>query len=154
MSCECFQKICRISWLQWNGMKRMWIYNIAGSFFFLTILAVSGMAQKFPCLPTDVRTDSVVSIVTTSSPKGDTFAKITVAQTLQKLKAKCYRGKLVDGGKRPIRFFNLQGCWGNPPEDYQQILDAQAKEIANLKKRYTVIEMTCNPDGTPPRLVS
>jgi hypothetical protein len=41
----------------------------------------------------------------------------------------------------------MTGCWGNPPENYQQILDEQARKLAQLKKRYTVIEMTCNPSG-------
>ena len=88
------------------------------------------------------------------SPKGDTFTRVTVGQTPKKLKARCFRRKLIDGRKREIRFFQLQGCWGNPPEDYLTILDTQKKEIARLKKRYTVIEMTCNSDGTPTRLIS
>jgi hypothetical protein len=72
---------------------------------------------------------------------------MTVAQKLASLKARCKRGKLVDGAGKEIRFFHLKGCWGNPPEGYQEILDKQAGELATLKKRYTVIEMTCNPSG-------
>ncbi|MEP6789186.1 MAG: hypothetical protein ABJB40_12185 [Acidobacteriota bacterium] len=130
------------------------IFQVAACLACVVFFTVSGFAQKYPCLPSDVKTDSVVRTVTNSSPRGDTFARITVGQTLKKLKAECYRGKLVDSKRRPIRFFYLQGCWGNPPENYQQILDSQTKEIANLKRRYTVIEMTCNSDGTPPRLIS
>ena len=133
---------------------RLYIFTVAACLAFVALLASPGFAQKYPCLPSDVKTDSVVSIVTKPSPRGDTFTRIIVGQTLQKLKAKCYRGKLIDGKKKEIRFFYLQGCWGNPPEGYMEILDAQTKEIANLKKRYTVVEMTCNSDGTPPRLVS
>ena len=116
-------------------------------------LVVSASAQKYSCLPSDIKEDSIVSVVEKTSPKGDTFTRITVGQTLKKLRAKCFRGKLIDSRKREIRFFQLQGCWGNPPEDYLAILDAKKKEIARLKKRYTVIEMTCN-DGTPTRLIS
>jgi hypothetical protein len=41
----------------------------------------------------------------------------------------------------------VAGCWGNPPENYQEILDEQARKLAQLKKKYTVIEMSCNPSG-------
>ena len=136
-------------------MKRIHFIKFAGGLFCLAFMAVSGFAQKYTCLPSDITQDSVVSVVTIASPKsGQTTKQITVGQTLKKLNAKCYRGKLIDGRKKEIRFYSLQGCWGNPPEGYLEILDAQTKEIAKLKKRYTVIEMTCNTDGTPPRLVS
>jgi hypothetical protein len=36
---------------------------------------------------------------------------------------------------------------GNPPADYQEILQRQREELEKLKKQYTVIEMTCNPEG-------
>jgi hypothetical protein len=136
-------------------MKLVLFFRFAGVLFCGAFLAISGFAQKYPCLPSDVKEDSVVSVVTSVSPRGgQTTRQITVSQTLKKLKAKCYRGKLVDGRRKEIRFYYLQGCWGNPPADYLEILDAQAKEIAKLKRRYTVIEMTCNPEGTPPRLIS
>jgi hypothetical protein len=72
---------------------------------------------------------------------------ITVQEKLASLKARCKRGKLVDGSGKQIYFFRLQGCWGNPPENYQEILDKQNRELLSLRKRYTVIEMTCNPSG-------
>ena len=134
-------------------MKRIYLIKFAGGLFCLIFLASSGFAQKYSCLPSDVTQDSVVSVTTTASPKsGQTTKKITVGQTLKKLKAKCFRGKLIDGRKKEIRFYYLQGCWGNPPEDYLEILAAQTKEIAKLKKRYTVIEMTC--DQGDPRMIS
>ena len=117
-------------------------------------LVVSASAQKYSCLPSDIKEDSIVRIVEKTSPKGDTFTRVTVGQTLKKLRAKCFRGKLIDSRKREIRFFQLQGCWGNPPDDYLAVLHTQKKELARLKKRYTVIEMTCNSDGTPTRLIS
>ena len=66
---------------------------------------------------------------------------------LKQLKARCRKGKLVDAKGKEIRFFRLQGCWGNPPEDYQEILTRQAQELENLRKQYRVIEMTCNESG-------
>ena len=72
---------------------------------------------------------------------------VTVAEKLKELKARCRKKKLVDGQGREIRFYQLIGCWGNPPDDYQQQLKSQAQELAKLRKRYRVVEMTCNPDG-------
>jgi hypothetical protein len=70
-----------------------------------------------------------------------------VKEKLIAIKARCKKGKLVDASGREIRFYKLTGCWGNPPRDYQQILARQTEEIEKLRKRYTVIEMTCNPEG-------
>jgi hypothetical protein len=73
--------------------------------------------------------------------------KITVEQKLTAMKARCKNGKLVDAQGKEISFFRLEGCWGNPPADYQEILAQQQQQLDKLKQRYTVIEMTCNPDG-------
>jgi len=54
---------------------------------------------------------------------------------------------LVDAKGTEIRFYQLIGCWGNPPDDYQEQLARQTKELANLRKRYHVIEMTCDSSG-------
>ena len=106
------------------------------------------MAQKYPCLQSGITSDTVVSYVTVTSPKGEqSTKKISVGQTLKKLKAKCSRNKLIDGKRRQIYFYNMQGCWGNPPEDYLELLEQQKQQITNLKKKYTVIEMTCRSDG-------
>lgn len=70
-----------------------------------------------------------------------------MAQKLKELKARCRKRKLVDARGREIRFYQLVGCWGNPPDDYQQQLERQAKELAKLRKRYRVIEMMCNSSG-------
>jgi hypothetical protein len=72
---------------------------------------------------------------------------VTVADKLASLKAHCKKGKLIDAAGREIRFFHLTGCWGNPPEGYQEILEKQNRELIRLRKRYAVIEMTCNPSG-------
>lgn len=100
------------------------------------------------CLPEDTKLTDVVSA---SIVKPDAKSKkISVEQTLVAMRAKCKEGKLVDAAGREIRFYRLVGCWGNPPADYQEILARQQEEIDELKRKYTVIEMTCNPDGTQP----
>lgn len=68
---------------------------------------------------------------------------MTVEQKLVELKAKCKKGKLVDRNGREIRFVQLIGCWGNPPEDYQEQLDNQAREIKQLQEKFTVIQIPC-----------
>lgn len=126
-----------------------------GILIFLAFVTVVASAQKYKCLPPDVKDDSVVSATTSTSPQGvPSIKQVTVAQTLKKLKARCSRGNLVDGKRRPITFFKLQGCWGNPPADSMEILARQKAELAKLKKKYTVIEMTCNPGGMLPQSIA
>ncbi len=119
--------------------------------------AVNGKASKpaikqskYECLPEEIKLETVVSVIRkTADLRGEVVFQ-TVRDRLVKLKAVCKAGKLVDGGNKEIRFYRLQGCWGNPPPDYREILDRQQKEIAELKKRYTVIEITCNSSGEMP----
>ena len=119
-----------------------------GTLICLGIFGGVCIAQKYSCLPSGVTTDAAVSYVTVTSPKGEqSTKKVTVGQTLKKLKAKCSRNKLIDGKRRQIYFYNMQGCWGNPPEDYLELLEQQKQQITNLKKKYTVIEMTCRSDA-------
>jgi len=126
------------------------VFLVIGIAFFAAV----SMAQKYPCLQSDVREDSVVSSVTRTSSKGvNGNRQVTVAQILKKLKARCSRGKLIDGKGKQIYFFRLQGCWGNPPADYLEILDNQRKEIGKLKKKYTVVEMKCDTAGVPLKLI-
>ena len=99
------------------------------------------------CLPAGIKRSDVVSRLTFKPGVGKAARVVTVGQKLDELKAHCKRGKLVDAAGREIYFFHLEGCWGNPPENYQEVLDAQARKIAQLKQRYTVIELTCNPSG-------
>ena len=129
--------------------------KLIGSFICITFLAGVGLAQKYPCLAPNIKEDSAASWVAETSAKGEQKTnKITVGQTLRKLGAECWRGTLVDGRRKPIYFFDLQGCWGNPPADYLEILDRQKEEIRKLKTKYTVIEMACDPGGTPPQSIS
>jgi hypothetical protein len=102
--------------------------------------------QRFQtCLPPGISATDVVSAQLVKS--SNTVKKTTVAQKLVELKARCKKGKLVDASGKEIYSFRMTGCWGNPPIDYQEILEQQDKELEKLRKRYTVIEMTCNPDG-------
>ncbi|HEV7682927.1 MAG TPA: hypothetical protein VGO68_12435 [Pyrinomonadaceae bacterium] len=101
------------------------------------------------CLPAGIQPTDVVSTRTTVARHKGNVITVTVAEKLIELKARCRKHKLVDGAGREIRFYQLVGCWGNPPEDYQQQLERQAKELPRLRKRYRVIEMMCNAVGDP-----
>lgn len=103
------------------------------------------------CLPKEVQLTNVVSYQQAKPGMQRRKQAITVADELARLKAHCKKGKLVDGSHRQIYFFRLVGCWGNPPENYEEILQQQNRELMKLKKRYTVIEMTCNHS---PELIS
>lgn len=104
------------------------------------------------CLPAGIQPTDVVSTRTTVTRSKGMVITVTVAEKLVELKARCRKHKLVDGKGREIRFYPLIGCWGNPPEDYQQQLERQAKELARLRKRYRVVEMTCNAIGDPRKI--
>ena len=106
--------------------------------------------MKYDCLPEDIKLDTVVSTIRKTPGLRGEVERETVKQRLDKLNARCKAGKLVDAKNREIRFYQLQGCWGNPPADYQEIMSAQQKELQELKKKYTVIEITCNPSGEMP----
>ena len=105
---------------------------------------------KYDCLPQDIKLDKVVSVIPKMPDQTGEVKRETVKQRLVKLDARCKAGKLVDAKNREIRFYQTQGCWGNPPADYLEILDKQQKELQELKKKYTVIEITCNASGEMP----
>ncbi len=118
---------------------------------FIAFFAIPAIAA---CLPDGIKETDVVGHKSVTNKAGGTFAqKITVKDTLKKLGSRCVKGKLVDRKGREIRFYRLQGCWGNPPADYLEIQAQQAKELEELKKHYTVVEMTCNPAGVPPQSI-
>lgn len=113
-------------------------------------ISVSARAHSYTCLPTDIKADETVRVVEVPSRSGDVVMKtITVANSLKSIKAKCVKGKLVDGRKKQVKFFRIEGCWGNPPADYQEIQVRQRQELAALKRKYTVIEMSCNTGTLP-----
>ena len=114
-----------------------------------------GMANNEPsqsplakCLPADVKLNDVVEASIAGYVNGQ--HKVTVESKLNELKATCNRdNKLIDGNGKQVVFYQLIGCWGNPPPDYRELLEKQREEINKLKQQYTVIEMTCNPSGIP-----
>ena len=116
---------------------------------FVLSLLFGQSSACYSCLPTGISETDPVNFLAAKPgiSKGKQF--VTVREKLVELNAYCQKGKLLDGKGREIRFFSLTGCWGNPPENYQEILDRQAQELSKLKKRFTVIEMTCNPSGAP-----
>ena len=105
-----------------------------------------GSDSIWPCLPKDVTVDTLVSSQDLESTKGKTQYPVTVRDALRGLEARCLKGTLLDKTGREIYFFHLIGCWGNPPEDYQERLTLQAQEIQRLKKTYTVLEIPCALD--------
>ena len=112
-------------------------------------VAVDLCAETVQCLPESVKPTDVVSTRLAQTDGRTLVEKITVEQKLTELKANCKNGKLVDGAGTEIYFYKLTGCWGNPPRNYQEILQRQEDKLAILRKQYTVIEMTCNPSGLP-----
>ena len=95
--------------------------------------------NKFACLPKDVRLDEIVRFDIRGGKNN-----LDVNHALLDIKARCHKGKLVDAKRREIRFFRPE-CWGNPPADYQEIRRKESADLANLKKRYTVIVFGCSP---------
>ncbi|MGH9927733.1 MAG: hypothetical protein ACREA9_00755 [Pyrinomonadaceae bacterium] len=105
------------------------------------------------CMPAEISLDSFVIIEPTKANQPAAPMKVTVRMRLVQLKARCKRGKLVDGKGKEIYLYTLIGCWGNPPADYLELLEHQAKEIQRLKKRYTVIQIPC-AQSVDPRTIS
>jgi hypothetical protein len=110
-------------------------------------LDIGANAPATKCLPAEIDPGSIVVVETT---RGGT-ARVSLKTRLTQLKARCKKGKLYAGG-RQIYFYNLIGCWGNPPDDYQEQLRRQAAELQRLKKKYTVIQIACDGSVDPRRI--
>jgi len=96
------------------------------------------------CLPAEISPEMIISEESTIAASSEAAKKPrTVRQKLVELKAHCKNDKLIDDKGKEIRFVQLLGCWGNPPEDYQEQLDRQKAEITKLKTKYTVVEVAC-----------
>jgi hypothetical protein len=95
------------------------------------------------CLPAGIDLEEVVSTPQLKSTTVTASKRVTVRETLSRLRARCKKGKLIDGAGREIRFYRLVGCWGNPPDNYQEQLARQNQELQRLKKKYTVVEISC-----------
>lgn len=119
--------------------------------FYLVILigGASIAAEARPswqgCLPSDISADEVIAVEPASQKKA--AREVTVEGKLNQLGARCRNKRLVDAKGKPIHFYRLTGCWGNPPENYEEILTNQQAELARLRRRYRVIEIPCNPTG-------
>jgi hypothetical protein len=103
------------------------------------------------CLPPKVTLGDIVSTKVVGYTKPENVVRTTVEQTLGGLRAICKNDKLKDASGKEIYFYHRVGCWGNPPQNYNEILQKQQDELYRLKKKYTVVEMTCNPSGMPIR---
>lgn len=123
------------------------LFYLSASVVLCANLLVAEPQTLKTCLPSGIKLTDVVS---TRMDSARLLKKITVEQRLAELRASCRAGKLVDSAGKEIRFYRLKGCWGNPPEGYQEILQKQAAELEKLRERFTVIEMTCNPEGVVP----
>lgn len=121
--------------------------GILETLFVTLLLGISipdGSTDAFaPCLPKGTALAGVVSTAKLKSATGAATRNLTLKETLRQIKAHCKKDKLVDGAGREIRFYRLLGCWGNPPEDYQEQLARQDEELQRLKKKYTVVEIPC-----------
>jgi len=98
------------------------------------------------CLPDNAQLKSQIQ---EQQPHSKAEAKPkTLGAKLIELKAQCRKGKLMDHHGKEIRIVELIGCWGNPPEDYQEQLDRQEEELKGLREKYVVIVIPCARDKT------
>ncbi|HEU4386984.1 MAG TPA: hypothetical protein VFV34_04240 [Blastocatellia bacterium] len=93
------------------------------------------------CLPEGWKPTDVVSY---KSGGKSPARNVTVEDKLTELKAHCRQGKLLDGKGREIRFFRFS-CFGNPPENYEEIMQKERTELEKLQRVYTVIVPECDP---------
>jgi hypothetical protein len=96
---------------------------------------------QFDCLPKDFQLTDIVSY--RKRQKSDE-KQITIEDKLVELKAHCKAGKLIDSKGKEIRFFKLS-CFGNPPENIDEIVQKERQTLARLQKKYHVIVMECDP---------
>ncbi|HET6863184.1 MAG TPA: hypothetical protein VFH91_09050 [Pyrinomonadaceae bacterium] len=113
-------------------------------------MSVNSKSDSFSaCLPDEIKPEMLVTLEPNpeTTPANNAKPKpVTVRQRLIQLKAHCKDGKLLDGQGKEIRFVQLIGCWGNPPEDYQEQLNQQQAEIKRLKEKYIVVQISCAQD--------
>src|SRR5262245_52206492 len=98
------------------------------AFMLLAALAAAPHeTQACACVPKDVACDEVAAVALAKPGSDVPSTTVTVAEQLETIKARCRKGRLVDPAGRQIRFYRMAGCWGNPPEDYQEILRRQER---------------------------
>lgn len=104
--------------------------------------AYKGVQPLESCLPRNVTMDTVQQAFSQTS-------RMTVRKKLELLNATCINGKLRDPDDREIVFYQLKGCGigVNAVRSWQQM----ALDLKRLSATKTVITLTCNPFGFPPR---
>lgn len=96
--------------------------------------------SQFDCLPEGFQLKDRVF----DSPNAQAAKQpLTIGDRLHQLKARCKRGKLFDGKGKEIRLFKLS-CFGNRPDNYEEIVQKESQELADLKKRNTVVVIGCD----------
>lgn len=100
-----------------------------------------GKVGRFACLPEGRQLTDVISYQKTQKAN---LQAVTIKDKLLALKARCKAGKLIDGKSREIKFFNIS-CFGNAPDNYEEIVQKERQELAKLQKSHTVILIECNP---------
>jgi hypothetical protein len=135
-------------------MYRSTVMGLCGSFLLTGVFLVGDaratniqrhhflVTSQLSCLPADVKLSDPV--VDPTAPN----KRATVESKLRSLRARCRKARLLDRHGREIRFYHLVGCWGNPPRGYDEILKRQEREIADMRKRYTLLEVPCD-QGQP-----
>jgi hypothetical protein len=123
-------------------------------FIFLTIFALLALQAvaysqqtKYDRLPPDVTPETEVrKDVLNRRGKVVSSEVTTVEKRLKELKARYRKNVLVDGKGREIRFFEplCRGVSAGFEED-QKAQKEKDRELAALKKKYTVIVLYCNP---------
>ena len=121
--------------------------------FFCCVAPASSRDSLSRCLPADIDLARAVVVERPKVSKEESETRMTVGTRLAQLRARCKNGKLISSTGRQIRFVALLGCWGNPPENYQEMLAEQAKEIERLKKEFIVIQIPCGRNMDP-RLIN
>jgi hypothetical protein len=96
---------------------------------------------QFECLPPELKPTDIVSFRKTAKSSDE---KVTIAERLVELGARCRGGELVDRRGTGIEFFRI-ACFGNPLADYTDIARREQAELEKLQKDHTVIVFECDP---------
>lgn len=127
-------------------MKPKYIAILFIHLLLLDLNCTSFARQRFPCLPPDLKPTDIVSAERVGDPPE--ILTVTVEEKLIQLDARCKRGKLLDGKGKEIRFYRAHR-FGAPTAYALEIMRREQDELEALRKKYTVIEMTCDPSGKP-----
>jgi hypothetical protein len=99
------------------------------------------ISSRFDCLPEEFKLTDIASY---RQDRKGRAGHITIEGRLIELKARCKGGRLIHGKGKEIRFFKF-ACYGNPPVDYDEIVQKEREELEKLQKDYTVIIIECDP---------